>query len=104
MVTALARRLGVALAVVTVIAAGRLLLDPWPCAVLVSAGGLWWGLRAWHRFENHPTRPVRRVLLPEIVTPGSRTSANRRHVAFARALATVALRYLEACEQETRRP
>ena len=70
---------------------------------MLSAGGMWWGLRAWHRFENRPTRPVRRVL-PEIVAPGSHLSADGGHVAFARALATVALRYLEACEQETGRP
>ena len=103
MVTVRLRRLGVALAVVTVIAAGRLLLGPWPTAILLSAGGLFWGLRAWYRFENRPTRPVRRVLLPELVAPHS-PSIDDGHVGFARALATVALRYLEACEQETRRP
>ena len=104
MVTVLACRLGVALAVVTVIAAGRLLLGPWPTAVLLSAGGLWWGLRAWHRFENRPTRPVRPVLLPELVAPGPHPEADGGHVAFARALAAVALRYLDACEQEARHP
>ena len=32
-------------------------LGPWPTAVAVAAAGMWWGLRAWARFE-HRTRPA----------------------------------------------
>jgi hypothetical protein len=99
MVSTLARSLGCAVTVVGGIAAGRGLLGRWPTAVLLAAGCLWWGLRAWQRFEGRPRRS--RALVPVVVRlPGRRPASG--HVDFARALAAVAIRYLDECEQEAR--
>jgi hypothetical protein len=87
------RRVRAVLAAVVVIAASRVVLGVWPTSVALVAGGMWWGLRAWSRWEQRWGR--RRA--PEVVR-GSVTAAG--HVAFARALATVAAAYLAECEQE----
>jgi hypothetical protein len=83
---------------VLVVLGVRFVLGAWPAAVVVAAGGLWWGLRAWHRWESGPGRP--RVLVPEIVTHRRRPRPNPGHVDFARALAAVTAEYLARCEQE----
>jgi hypothetical protein len=93
-VTVLARGVRLVLAVLGL----RFLLGPWPAAVLLAGGCLWWGLRAWHRWEIGQAR----ALVPEIVT--RRPRAHRGHVDFARALATVAAEYLVRCEQEADQP
>jgi hypothetical protein len=87
----------------TVIAA-RLVLGVWPTSVLLAAGCLWWLLWAWHRIENRTRRRVpSRALVPHVDVQPNRP-AESRHVLFARALATVALAYLDRCEQEAHRP
>jgi hypothetical protein len=80
----------------------RFLLGPWPAAVLLAAGAMWWGLRAWHRWETRSAR--RRPLLAEYVTRQYRQRPNPGHVDFARALAMVAAEYLARCEQEANQP
>jgi hypothetical protein len=62
----------------------RSLLGPWPAAVMLAAGCLWWGLRGWHRWESGPARP--RALVPEIVTDPGRLRANPGHVEVVRVL------------------
>ena len=94
MVTVLARGVRLVLAVLGL----RFLLGPWPAAVLLAGGCLWWGLRAWHRWESGPGR----ALVPHVVT--YRSGPSQGHVAFARALATVAAEYLARCEQEADQP
>jgi hypothetical protein len=76
----------------------RFLVGPWPAAVLLAAGAMWWGLRAWHRWESGPGR----ALVPHVVT--HRSGPSRGHVDFARALAAVAAEYLARCEQEANQP
>lgn len=80
----------------------RFLLGPWPAAVLLAAGAMWWGLWAWHRWETRATR--RRLLLAEHVTRTYWHQPNPGHVDFARALAVVAAEYLARCEQEANQP
>ena len=80
----------------------RFLLGPWPAAVLLAAGCLWWGLRAWDRWESRSTR--RRALVAEVITRTHRRRPEPGHVNFARALAAVAAEYLARCEQEANRP
>jgi hypothetical protein len=86
----------------TVIAA-RLILGVWPTSVLLAAGCLWWLLWAWHRIENRTRRVRSRALVPYIAVHAARP-AESGHVMFARALAAVALAYLDSCEQEADQP
>jgi hypothetical protein len=95
MVSALARGGRVALDLLAV----RVVFGPWPTAVLLAAGCLWLGVRAWYRWENWPRRP--HALVPELVTA---QPAGSGHVTFARALSAVATEYLDRCEQEANRP
>jgi hypothetical protein len=80
----------------------RFLVGPWPAAVLLAAGCLWWGLRAWDRWESRSTR--RRALVPEVISRTDRPRPHPGHVNFARALAAVAAEYLARCEQEANQP
>jgi hypothetical protein len=91
-------------AVALVVIAARLVLGVWPTSVLLAAGCLWWGVRAWYRWENRTRRRVPgRALVPHVAYQSARPDESR-HVLFARALATVALAYLDRCEQEAGRP
>jgi hypothetical protein len=92
------RRLRTVLAMAVVIAASRVVPGGWPTSVALAAVGMWWGLRAWSRWEQQSCRP--RGLAPELVRGPVPTAG---HVAFARALATVAAAYLAQCEQEAQR-
>jgi hypothetical protein len=75
---------------VLVVAAGRNVLGVWPTSVAVAAVAMWWGLRTWDRIETRARSTD--------LTHRPREAAG--HVAFARALATVADTYLRACEAE----
>jgi hypothetical protein len=106
MVTALRCLLRCLRAVATValvVAVCRLVLGVWPTAAVLAAAAMWWGLRAWYRFENRLGQP--RVLVPTVVARRypRPTSANG-HVAFARGLAAVSVAYLAECEREANRP
>jgi hypothetical protein len=79
----------------------RFLLGSWPAAVVLAAGCLWWGLRAWDRWESRSTR---RALVGEVMTRSYRRQPDPGHVNFARALAAVAAEYLARCEQEANQP
>jgi hypothetical protein len=92
-------------AVALTVIAARLVLGVWPTSVLLAAGCLWWGVRAWYRWENRTRRRVpARALVPYAARQSDRPEAEAGHAAFARALAVVALRYLDHCEQEAHRP
>ena len=104
MVTArtLARQARRALTVVLVVAGARSLLGVLLSSVALSLAGLWLLWRAWCRLEQHlDTRE--RALVPEVVVPQRVPvpAPAERHVAFARALSTVAAAYQSECEQET---
>jgi hypothetical protein len=91
-------------AVALVVIAARLVLGVWPTSVLLAAGCLWWLVRAWHRIENRTRRRVpSRALVPHIGVQHDRPVGSG-HVVFARALASVALAYLDRCEQEAAQP
>ena len=81
--------------------AARVVFGPWPTAVLLAAGCMWFGVRAWYRWENWPRRP--RALVPELITTRRAQLVDPGHVTFARALAAVAAGYLARCEQEAER-
>lgn len=69
--------------------------------VALSAGVLWWWARVVEPrlFAPRNTRPSSQLARP--VTRSSRSPSDaERHLAFARALAYVATRYLAECEQE----
>jgi hypothetical protein len=89
------RRLLAVLASAVLIAASRVVLGVWPTSAALVAVGMWWGLRAWSRWEQRWGRP--RAQASEVVR---RPVPAAGHVAFARALATVAAAYLAECEQE----
>jgi hypothetical protein len=91
-------------AVTLVVIAVRLVLGVWPTSILLAAGCLWWLLWAWHRIENRTRRRVpSRALVPHMGVPSDH-STGPGHVLFARALAAVALAYLDRCEQEADQP
>ena len=91
-------------AVALVLIGARLVLGVWPTSVLLAAGCLWWLLWVWQRIENRTRRRVpSRALVPQIGVQHDR-SVGRGHVVFARALASVALAYLDRCEQEADQP
>jgi hypothetical protein len=85
--------------VALVVAFSRLVLGVWPTAAVFAAAAMWWGLRAWNRFENRLGQP--RVVVPTVVArPHQRPTPANGHVAFARGLAAVSVAYLAECEQE----
>jgi hypothetical protein len=88
--------------VVLVVAGARSLLGVLLSSVALSVAGLWVLWRAWCRLEEYlDTREA--ALVSEVVVPQRIPVPARaeRHVAFARALATVAAAYQSECEQET---
>jgi hypothetical protein len=90
------------LTVVLVVAGARSLLGVILSSVVLSLAGLWLLWRAWCRLEQHLDARERAlvagVLVPQRVP---RPAPAERHVAFARALSTVAAAYEFECEQET---
>jgi hypothetical protein len=91
------RRIGVLVGLVVV--AARLLLGPWPSAVLLAAAGVgtvvwvWWRIEAKGRAVARPSWPINQT-----------ARAADAHSAFARGLTAVAMAYLAECEREARRP
>jgi hypothetical protein len=90
-------------AVALIVIAARLVLGVWPTSLLLAAGCVWWLLWAWHRIENRTRRRgSSRALVPRVGVQADRPGSG--HVVFARALASVALAYLDRCEQEADQP
>jgi hypothetical protein len=82
-----------------VVVAARLLLGPWPSAVVLAAAGVgtvvwvWWRIEAKGRAAAPPSWPSNRP-----------AGAAEAHAVFARGLAAVAVAYLAECEREAGRP
>jgi hypothetical protein len=101
--TAVARGVRRALAVLVVAAAARTVLGVWLSSIVLTGWALGAGLVAWSRLEKRLDRRERAVV-PDVIHPPvhiARTGAE--HVAFARGLAAVSAAYLAHCEEETNR-
>jgi hypothetical protein len=96
MVTRVIRWAGGAAASTVAVAGLRVLLGPWAAAVVLAAAGMAGLLAGWATVEARAFDRRR----PVIVRGGP---ARGDHVAFARALATVATAYLAECEREADR-
>jgi hypothetical protein len=100
MVTTVLRGLRRLVVLVLIVVGARQVLGVALSSVVLTGAGLWFGVRAWARWESRwGTRP--RALVPEVIQPHPQSV--ERHVAFARVLAAVAAAYQTECEQEASR-
>jgi hypothetical protein len=100
--TAVARGVRRALAVLVVAAAARTVLGVWLSSIVLTGWALWAGVAGWSRLEKRLDRRERAVA-PYVIYPALIGRPGAEHVAFARGLAAVSAAYLAHCEEETNR-
>jgi hypothetical protein len=100
----LARTLGRLVALVLIVVGARQLIGPLLSSVLLTVAGLWFGVRAWARWESGWGTTAREVLVPDAIYRQPSAASSERHAVFARTLAAVAAAYADECEQEASQP